>query len=358
MIGIAVGSQSWQIVKEDGTVIPEPSRKIEGEDAPLEKPEGIPASRDGLAQVLAEVSQDRKALIVGNRRWAKTLAYALHNAGVETRYLGGERAKGQKTDNVKVLKAALEKKFSGFPFFRKIQTGPAEETGHPWIELANRYDLSNDEIRRAKHRILDALRLLFPELLALEEKLWKTKSLEAIRGDKWAYFLEEGVDYLKSLGGEVPQDEQDQARTDLAAALNLLGEANAKKAAVKEEIVKAVGGHLVPIAYNDSFTAMMVTLLVGWKTWGQNKKGWRHLRAYAGFSVTRIDAKGRARINRRRPEIRVNLFHLMKSGRGKEVMTEAMTRLGKTKMRRIERMEYILKDIWRLMVGKAQPVMV
>lgn len=357
MIGIAVGSQSWQIVKVDGTVIPAPPEKKEGEEAP-ERPEGIPASRDGFAQVMAEVGDDRKTLIAGNRRWAKALAYALKNAGVEVRYLGGERAAGQKTDNVKILKAALAKNFPGFPFFRKVQSGPAEETGHPWIELAARYELANDEIRRAKHRVLDALRLLFPELLSLEEKLWKTKSLEALRGEQWAYFLTEGVDHTKSLGGEVPFDEQDQARTDLADALKLLADADAKKATVKSEIINTVGEHAAPKAYNDSFTCMMVTLLVGWKTWGRNKKGWRQLRAYAGFSVTRIDAKGKARINRRRPEIRVNLFHLMKTGRGKEVMNEAMTRLGKTKMRRIERMEYILKDIWRLMVGKAQPVMV
>jgi hypothetical protein len=362
-VGVAVGSQQLKLVLSEAEESMEVGYDVQGVAAIV-----------SLCKENLEFGK-RPALVAGNRRWAQAVAYALQKEGVEVRYFGGqEKGRGQKADGVKVLKKALEKGFSGQPFFRKeSENGESakllvqEEASHPWVMLASEYGKTNDDIRRAKHRILDCLRVLSPELLTLEDKLWQKKSLEAMGDGKWQYFLEFGVDCQKSVGQNVPAEKREEAAKRLKENIPNLAEAEGRKAEVKDKIARQMDTHPVATHYNLSFSSMMVALLVGWRDWADrdgkwNQAGWRRLRGYAGLAVTRMDAKGKMRISRKRPSARVNLFHLLKTTRGKTIVARETQRLKsdparqalrpealRERLRRTEQLEYILKDIWGIL---------
>lgn len=338
MLAVAVGSRTLKLVSEN----------LEGD------PTEVNYDVEGLEEIVVQSeSNGREVLLAGNRRWCEALAYAITARGFPCFYLGRIESGDQK-GLVGFVKTALKKGFRGRPFFGSTNDVSPKETDHPWINLANEYERTNKDVRRGKHRVLDALRVLFPELLKLEEKLWhpdrkKALMTAAIKND-WSYFeTEYAMKFAESIAKDVPEKRDEEARSWLVDALKNLGEAEWRKEEVAGRIETEVGDHPVVKAYNDSFTAMMVVLMVGWRKWAN----WRHLRSYAGLAVTRIDGKGRPRIGRQRGIIRTNLYHLRLSSRGKEVVAAAMKRTDKRtstgKLPLIKRLERILKDVYHIL---------
>lgn len=346
MIGVAVGSQDLKLVRL-------------GQE-PLE----LPYNKVGLNQILEARDQDGKVLLSGNRRWAEALVCSLHAQGVEVRYVGSPKKKaGEKLNNAKLLKMALETGFIGQLFLIRettIRFPAQEESSHPWVQLANEYDLANDDIRRAKHRVLDCLRTIFPELLALEQKLWGKKILYALRQLDWQFFLKHELCYADSLGQNVSETRRKECERKLLEELTQLQLVEEKKEERKEKIIGLMENHPVTQAYNGSFSAMLVLCFVAWRSWGTNKKSRLALQHFAGLVPKMLDAKGKRRISGERPLIRVNLYHLLKTTRGQEVVQAAADRLGKRlgkavdgdirkSMKLVERLEYILRDIWSIL---------
>lgn len=339
MIGVAVGSQNLKIV------------------IPGQEDEEVSYNREGVGKVVETASGNGKCVVLGgNRRWAETLAYSLKEKGLEVRYLGRIEGGNQQKGNAGSLKKALENNFKGRLFFgnsqlRDKRVNGDEESDHPWLVLAHRYEKINDDIRRAKHRTLDALRLLFPELLALDSaKLWSKKRRAALQKPDWTVFKADGYDHQESLGQYVPADKQAEAVQVLKQSLFNLKEIEDKKEQLKEEITAVIADHPVVKAYNSSFSAMMLVLLIGWRSWGTTKKkGWLPLRSYAGLAVNRVDANGKPRISRKRPLIRTVTYHLLKTSRGKDVVAVAMARRSLEKANRVKRIEYVLRDVWEIL---------
>jgi len=351
-IGVAVGSQKLKIVFPDAEM----------------ETETVGHNQAGIEQIMTAFAQDgRNHLVIsGNRRWSEALAYSLQARGVTPRYLGREGGKGEKGGNDRFLKKALSKGVIGRNFFREphpVDVAKEAESNHPWVMLANEHERLNDEIRRFKHRALDALRLIFPELLTLGSKCWGVKYRRLFQECRWDELAQYGLDYRESLGQAVPVVKRRAAEEDLKTALFDLKMIEEKRERTKEAVAELVDSHPVVQAYNESFSAMMVILLIGWRSWGVNKKGWLRLRSYAGLSVSRLDSNGKPRISRKRPPIRTNIYHLFGSGRGKKIIEKALnarrerkreeglgeSELSEVKLRRVKRIEAILRDIWGIL---------
>lgn len=341
MIGIAVGSQDLKVM-----VIEKNSIKEE-EDVLT-----MPNNEDGLSKIMALAGPNGLPIVLaGNRRWAKTLAYALAEHGKQVRYISPPKTeRGQKVAQAKFLRNALLSGAKGRPFFEeKFGKKYAEEpVSYPWVELAMRVPILNNDLRRCKHRILNTLRVLFPELVSLGTKLWGKKALAALREQEYAYFYQRyEMDKRRSLSRYVPDAKQADAKRELAGLLAELQDIQDKLEKLKEEIDRVTRSHPVVQMFSGSDSAKLLALLIGWRTWGKTKKDFRVLRNYAGLAVTRLDSKGKPRISRERPAIRTALYFLLRTSEGEQIIEDAAARLDRELKPRPKRMEILLKEIWR-----------
>jgi len=204
-----------------------------------------------------------------------------------------------------------------------------------------------NDLRQCKHRMINSLRIIFPELISLGNKLWGKKALEALEKSDFAFFQHYGLELEKSLASYVPQLEKDSAHKALRALLKELRDIEQREDASNAEIERLSSGHAIVEMFPGSDSARRLALRIGWRNWGFTKRDFRKLRGYAGLSVSRIDSKGNPRISRERPEIRKALFFLLRTAEGKRIITEAEERLGREKMKRPKRMEILLKEIWK-----------
>ncbi len=352
MLGIAVASQELKVLIHKEEPVPE---SIEEEDGNSEKGEDVlvlPYSEQGLATVLGMADGD-VIVLAGNHSWAKPLAYALTRHGKEVRYVTPRKAeRGQILSQVKFLQNALARGVTGKPFtseqYQPHASGPTEDAvAHPWVELDNRYVVVMNDLRRAKHRIINSLRVIFPELVGLETKIWGKKALAALEDEDFRYFRKHGLDYSVSLGRYFPEVEQAKARHELKDCLAKLRDVESDKARVNAEIDRITCGHSIVKMFDGSDSAKRLALLIGWRNWGRTRQDFRGLRKYAGLAVSRVDSKGNPRISRERPAIRTCLYFMLRTNEGKRIIEEAKARLGRELKKRPKRMEILLKEIWR-----------
>jgi hypothetical protein len=362
MIGVAVASQNFKVlVPEEWELNGNNKTNVDDEDQD-EKNDSVlefPADKSGMMQLLdlAKDHDDWTIVIAGNYNWAKPLASGLVRFGAEVRYVAPRRAeRGAVQSQVRFLKNALANGVRGRQFFgerHKTLFPPQngnEEIAHPWIELDNRRVVVMDDLRRVKHWIINQLRVIFPELISLETKLWGKKAMEALVQGNYAFFRERyELDYSDSLGRYMSGYDQEQAKTELSRLWGELATIVEQEKALDAGIKRVTGGHAIMSMFEDSDSARRLTLLIGWRTWGRTKDDFRQLRKYAGLAVSRIDSKGKPRISRERPSIRTNLYFFLRTSEGKRIIEEAAVRLGREvkTMKRPKRMEILLKEIWR-----------
>ncbi len=140
---------------------------------PGAKDKKLPMSEKGLKEVLAQSAPGETIVLAGNSNWLTAFAHGLQSHGRAVRFLPSPmKERGQRQSHAAMLGAALEHGIVGRPFFRDGKSSAEAEVPHPWVEMANQYFLLLDGIRQAKHRVLNALRILYPELVAIGDKLW------------------------------------------------------------------------------------------------------------------------------------------------------------------------------------------
>lgn len=215
------------------------------------------------------------------------------------------------------------------------------------MELVSKIVIAADDLRRSKHRILNELRLIFPELVSLGTKLWGKKAAAALEEGRFDYFRNYGLELNESLARFMPGDEIRQAREKLPGLFAELRQIEARERELLSEINALVRNHPIVQMFSGSDSAKRLVLLIGWRKWGSTKRDFRQLRKYAGLAVSRIDAKGNPRISRERPAIRTNLYFLLRTREGKRIIEEAEVRLDRELKKRPKRMEILLKEIWR-----------
>lgn len=399
LIGVAVGSQSLVIVSKN-ELSPEvlsyamaPAVKKpdlldsdpdleddinEAEDDSDKKPDlamaKVPYDQIGLKAIKLAIDESgdsqKRVVLTGNRRWALPLAYALGRFGYLVLYLGassnGGKTSGAPSSDSKIakfLKSALSAGHFGRRFFPSGQTGitPASaETDHPWVSMVLQYKTINGDIRRAKHRVLGQLLLLFPELRQLGLSIWEPKYRPLLMACDWAGFAKFGYNVNDSLGQFVPISEKEPATSKLRQELFNLKEAEAAKDELIAKIngIEAINEHPFVIAYNGSFSAKLVALQLAWRDWGATLRVrgdfgpcWRQLRAYSGLAVSSVKAKAGKIVpctHRVRRTIAGAAFFLLRSTRGKAVIAATKKRKDKKKMKRLEMISLIIKDFWLL----------
>lgn len=211
MLGVAVGSQDLIVVRPN-EVQPEiafaaESNGDQDDDRSDQRDQMLvlPYNDEGLQTLLGMA--DGTVILAGNRHWAKALAYAIQHHGVDVRYVAPRKAeRGQVRSYAKFLQIALAHGVTGKPFFGaryKIYTKTTAEDAvqHPWVELAAKTVIAANDLRRCKHRILNEMRLIFPELLNLGTKLWGKKSVSALQEMNFGYFRCYNLELHQSLAG-------------------------------------------------------------------------------------------------------------------------------------------------------------
>ncbi len=385
MIGVAVASQDLKIVilSQENTIKPCPNEElsqvsevsdvadidevteadqgqntdddddaVNGEEG---KPIKVPYSREGFNQILEVAGTDNVVLIAGNKQWALPLAYALQAEGREVRYLAGpKRSRGAKEKWDSVLKKALEKGFSGRPFFLKR----ASFEIHPDVKLGNDYFLLMNEVRRVKHRVINNLRLILPELLQLGDKLWKTIGRkESLSRLDWQTLSEEiGVSLQDSLAFSVPEEKRIEANEHFRELMAELSGLEGRAERLQRRVVNKTKNHpIVKFIGGSGFSPHLLALFLGWRKWGTSRKvGFRQLRHFVGLDVSVMDGKGKMRISRSRPNVRTAVYWALLTSVGKEI---AETKGGSLKLGgRPKRLERLLLAIWRNCLKEKTPV--
>lgn len=346
VIGVAVASQELHLV-----------------DLSTEKPLTLVYSNAGLQAILAASNLGDTVLIAGNKRWAKALAYALRANDRQVNYLSSpKQSRGAKQNHAGFVRKALEKEFLGRSFFREQTASPEL---HPDVVMGNDYFLLMNEMRRIKHRVINAIRLCFPEVLALGDKLWTKKRAESLRSCHWHDFeLEIGSRRADSIAQFVPALEAKEAEVAIMDLMAQIAVKEAEGESLKDGVYAKTKDHPVAKFLGGSPTAHLVALFLGWRTWGTKRNsptGFRGLRHFVGLDVSRMDAKGKMRISRSRPNVRTAIFWALKTATAKEALAPFVSarKEGGQRTSFVKRIERLLLRIWQecLKEKKADPAL-
>ena len=302
----------------------------------------VPFTVSAIERLIKEEQAD-KVVITGNYQWGLSFAYYLKATGIsEIRYLGQPlKEKGVKESGISYLKKALEKGLWGRLFFKQTL---ADEASHPWVMLAHRYFILQDDQRRVKHRIQNELRVILPEIfMGKVQRVFSKKGRKLLKEkDYWSLLELCDVSVSRLFQEFLPENEKKERENQIINLLNDLSELEEKEKEMRREIEKITEDHCITKLFNGNFSARLLALQIGWRKWQKFK----HLRSFVGLSLTRVDSKGRLRISRKRPEIRTVLYFLLKTNVAKEIINEKMGKLKREKASLPKRMEWLLEFIW------------
>jgi hypothetical protein len=326
----------------------------------------VPNSIHGVKKVIELLNGQKEVVFIGNRRWGTTFALALSSFGIEPLYYPlSIKGRGRVGALSKVFVSLVERQVKPKRFFEKYEKkeefnpsfNPSEIDSY---RLALEYIQATNEVREAKHHLLDHLRVLFPEIVPIktisQEKRGATillpvksvpdiftKKMERVLWNPAPEFLATEDDLPEeirelargSLGRYLPYDLKEKTLVSYKEALRNYFEQVNVKGRKLQELRDRVKNHRLVKIFNQSESICVLVGLLGWRTW----PNWRELRRFAGLDVSRIDSKGRPRISRLRPEIRQYLFLLLKTNLGK--------RLTKDVKGRVKKIERMLKYLWK-----------
>jgi hypothetical protein len=341
------------------------------------KKELIPNSKQGLEIVVKY--DPEKVIFSGNKKWALPLAHSLgkvlKNGQIYYLALKSSSQKGAMGNLPKLLESALKKGISGRPFFQGRPSRPQrqreereEEPKAKTFQLVEEYDKAGNEVRRAKHNILNCLTLLFPEVVKVERPkgpvpqpeppwgIWTQKMrpilqkpmVEEIAKDfslpGWARDLARD-----SLANQVPRKLREDELIILRDNLRHLAQWEEAKERALESLKGLLRGNSLVKDFNEGDLAYLIAGLLSWRKWPK----WRELRQFCGLAVSRIDSQGNPRISRKRPLLRKNLYLLATlTSKGKEI-SRRVEEAGidrktlQRKLRRVKRLERLLKYLWK-----------
>lgn len=355
LIGIGVGRSTHTLVRVDGT------GRVEQSFIP-----NCLAGVEKVVEVLADDEAEKKVAFLGNHRWAMPFAYALKERGIQCFYFPIKMERGSRGrigGVVKVLGTALMSNIRPRPFFqeRKIWMAPEQESRT--YRLASEYLQVANEVREAKHHVLDGLSILFPELVpaGTTSKVVKGKrvDLPLPQPQPPGLFTKRMMPVLakpdplklsedplvpwtvrelarKSLGRYLPKDLREQTMAGHQQALINYYQQVEYKEGKLQALKEAVSQHRLVQIFGEGDIISVVVAFLGWRAWPY----WRELRRFCGLDVSRIDSKGRPRISRVRPEIRQYLYLLaIRTKIGREVTKDVK--------RRVKKIERLLKYLWK-----------
>lgn len=155
-IGLAVGRNTHTIVEwENG------------------KSETCYVANGGVdAMTLAHMLGERNITditVAGNRRWADLFCRRLEEFGIETYYIPRKEergSRGKKGDFTKFVTRAFEtgaRRYRFFPDSLRVTPLSGSPEDNPWVRSAHEYVGAANDVREAKHAILDCMVKLFPE---------------------------------------------------------------------------------------------------------------------------------------------------------------------------------------------------
>jgi len=325
-------------------------------------------------EIISANGNPKQVVFTGNIRWGTPFAAMLREQGIEPLYCRfmAERGKRGRVGNVaNSLVTILTTGVRSRPYFLQKQTvleDEAEKLPHTY-RVALEYLEATDQVRQAKHHVLDGLVILFPEAVKSEGKEVDgaalpvpepqppglfTKKMEKVLANPDPFALEcdlevpDAISTLaaRSLGRWVPKDFRAQVaatyRRDLA---NYYSQARRKEEKLAE-LRELMAEHPLVVEYGGGDTITVVAALIGWRMWPH----WRELRRYCGLDVSRLDSMGKPRISRVRPQIRQYLYLFMSmTTAGKEIAARvANVREDGTKRThlRVKRLEKVLKTFW------------
>lgn len=341
----------------------------------------IPNDLSGVVDVAKVVFGNgsiSEVVFTGNIRWGTPFAAALKGEGIEPYYyrFQAERGKRGRVGNVaKSLMQILTTGVRSRPYFlQKQEAGlDGEEKLPSTVRIAREYLDATDQVRTAKHHVLDGLVILFPEAVKSETTEKRdgtvlpvpepqppglfTKKMEPVLANPDPFELTTDEDVPEairtlakcSLGRWVSQDFRAQVSENYRRDLRNYYTQLARKEAKTEELCELMAGHPLVIMYGGGDIIVVVAALIGWRMWPK-KSGWRELRHYCGLDVSRLDSMGKPRISRVRPEIRQYLYLFMSMTKaGREIAAE-VTNVREDGTRRphlrVKRIEKVLKTFW------------
>jgi hypothetical protein len=320
----------------------------------------VPNSIQGVKKVIELLNGEKEVVFIGNRRWGTPFALALSSFGIEPLYFPlSVKGRGRIGNLSKVFVSLTERQVKPRRFFEKYEK--KEELNPPdSYRLALEYLQATNEVREAKHHLLDHLRVLFPEIVPIktisQEKRGATillpvksvpdiftKKMERVLWNPDPEFLATEDDLPEkirelardSLGRYLPYELKEKTLVSYQEALRNYFEQLEVKERKLQELQERVKNHRLVKIFKQSESICVLVGLLGWRAW----PNWRELRRFAGLDVSRIDSKGRPRISRLRPEIRQYLFLLLKTNLGK--------RLTKDVKGRVKKIERMLKYLWK-----------
>lgn len=357
-IGVGVGKQTHTLVlisrNEDNTLSCDT--------------EYIANSIAGLDHItiLAWDNPEAKVIFVGNKRWATPLAYGLRDNDIEPLYFPIAQERGSRGKKGKVATLLVKALGSGVQpkaFFRERKNHTAEELSVSY-RLASEYVTVANEVREAKHHLLDGFAILFPEAVKAGTTIQKngqgeetdlpvpqpqppdlfTKKMRSALANPVPRELENDLSVpsvirelaSKSLGKYVPVDLARKTLEDHRDHIRQYDAYTKLKDEKITELKKLVVDHPLTKVMGDGDVAAVIIGFLGWQQWEK----WRHLRHFCGLDVSVVDAKGKAHISRVRPSIRQYLY-----------LFATLTTLGKQvtagKKGKVKKIEALLKYLYQ-----------
>lgn len=291
--------------------------------------------------------------VAGNRRWVDLFCRRLEEFGIMTYYVPRKEergSRGKKGNFAEFVKRALEtgaRRYRFFPDSLRVAPMPASPEDNPWVRAAHEYVGAANDVREAKHAILDCMVKLFPEAVRGKtptKKVQKdtielpvpepsppelfTKKMRVVLENPDPRILEKDASVPQevrilarfSLGRATPADERANESANLIGALAKYDAAQERKSERLEYLRAELNGRPDLHAAIEEFGGgdlIVVTLaLIGWRRW----HNYREVRRYCGLDPSRLDANGDLRLSRVRPFTRQYLYLLgIMTKRGKEV---------------------------------------
>lgn len=356
-VGIAIGRHNHELIAVDGSAVIK--RMLVANDY------------RGVEQICAEIGEREEISFLGNYRWGLPFACALEQKNRIPMYLrlSVERGKrGAAGDVSKMLIRVLETSARPRPYFtRKTPSSPALDlTNIPEnYRLSEEYLVLADNIRKLKHRLLNCLAIIFPEVckakttyeidaegnkeeLPVPEPqppdIFASAKMRDVLEDPNPFRLAEDKDApeavqtlaAKTLGRVVPKEifeknlkEYGEHVAEYQIQVELKEE---KLSALRERVAK----HPLYTRFGGGDVITVLAGFLGWRTW----PNWRELRRFCGLDVSRLDSKGKMRISRVRPHIRQYLYlYATKTTEGKALTSEVK--------RRVKKLERLLRRFWQ-----------
>lgn len=307
----------------------------------------IPNSSNGANWVL---TQGGEVVFVGNWRWALPMASYIKKrklTKVSFRKVTIEHgARGKLGSMVNVARHLRDiGELNPRPFFTEWrESTPLPELHH---EALTYLDITN-EVRKAKHKLLNGLCVLFPEVVPQKsgvpaEEISTPKISDIFSTKRMAWVLRDPRPFVVMLSDRVPSEVRELAKNSLGDSVpeEILYhtfeeykrnyEIHTDLLQVKKETMDALRSEVANTElvkeFGDGDIVVVLSALLGDEIFSD----WRKLRAFAGLALTRQEPSGKKRTSRKNGAIRQYLYlfaSLTKEGRemAKEIRENANRR--------------------------------